>query len=64
MNAGSIEFLTDSSPLKRVADPADIAELVSYLAGPFVLHDRREPYDRRRSDPLNALAATRSRVPS
>ncbi|NLR97020.1 SDR family oxidoreductase [Rhizobium sp. P38BS-XIX] len=34
MNAGSIEFLTDRSPLKRVADPAEIAELVSYLAGP------------------------------
>jgi 3-oxoacyl-[acyl-carrier protein] reductase len=34
MNAGSIEFLTDKSPLKRVADPAEIAELVSYLAGP------------------------------
>lgn len=34
MNTGSIEFLTDRSPLKRVADPAEIAELVSYLAGP------------------------------
>lgn len=34
MNAGSIEFLTDRSPLKRVADPEEIAELVSYLAGP------------------------------
>jgi 3-oxoacyl-[acyl-carrier protein] reductase len=34
MNAESIEFLTDRSPLKRVADPAEIAELVSYLAGP------------------------------
>ncbi|MET3858788.1 hypothetical protein ABIE40_005945 [Rhizobium sp. OAE497] len=34
MNAGSIEFLADRSPLKRVADPAEIAELVSYLAGP------------------------------
>ncbi len=31
MNAGSIEFLADRSPLKRVADPAEIAELVSYL---------------------------------
>ena len=34
MNTGSIEFLTDRSPLQRVADPAEIAELVSYLAGP------------------------------
>ncbi|MDR6820194.1 3-oxoacyl-[acyl-carrier protein] reductase [Neorhizobium sp. 2083] len=34
MNAGTIEFLSDRSPLKRVADPAEIAELVSYLAGP------------------------------
>lgn len=34
MTAGSIEFLTDRSPLKRVADPAEIADLASYLAGP------------------------------
>ena len=34
ITADSIEFLSGRSPLKRVADPAEIAELVSYLAGP------------------------------
>jgi len=34
MTADSIEFLSGRSPMKRVADPAEIAELVSYLAGP------------------------------
>jgi len=34
MNAGAIEALASKSPLKRVADPAEIAGLVSYLASP------------------------------
>lgn len=34
MNTGAIEMLSDRSPLKRVADPAEIAGLVSYLASP------------------------------
>lgn len=34
MNAGAIEALASNSPLKRVADPAEIAGLVSYLASP------------------------------
>jgi len=34
MNAGAIEMLSDRSPLKRVANPDEIAGTVSYLAGP------------------------------
>lgn len=34
MNAGTIETLSNKSPLKQVADPAEIAALVSYLASP------------------------------
>ncbi|MBW9115576.1 SDR family oxidoreductase [Rhizobium cauense] len=34
MNAGAIEMLSDRSPLKRVANPDEIAGMVSYLAGP------------------------------
>ena len=33
MNAGIIDMLSARSPLKRVADPAEIAGVVSYLAG-------------------------------
>jgi 3-oxoacyl-[acyl-carrier protein] reductase len=32
INAGAIEMLSSMSPLKRVADPAEIAGVVSYLA--------------------------------
>ncbi len=32
INAGALEALSDKSPLKRVADPAEIAGLISYLA--------------------------------
>jgi len=32
MNAGSIEFLSGLSPLKRVGQPSEIAGLISYLA--------------------------------
>ncbi|SFB61811.1 3-oxoacyl-[acyl-carrier protein] reductase [Rhizobium sp. NFR07] len=34
MNAGALEYLSGRSPMKRVAHPSEIAELVSYLAGP------------------------------
>lgn len=34
MNAGALEYLSERSPMKRVAHPSEIAELVSYLAGP------------------------------
>ena len=34
MNAGAIEMLSDRSPLKRVANPKEIAGMVSYLVGP------------------------------
>lgn len=33
MNAGAIEMLSDRSPLKRVADPREIAGMVSNLTG-------------------------------
>jgi len=33
INAGAIELLSDMSPMKRVADPKEIAGLISYLAG-------------------------------
>ena len=32
INAGALEALADRSPLKRVADPAEIAGLIAYLA--------------------------------
>ncbi len=32
INAGALEALSDKSPLKRVANPAEIAGLISYLA--------------------------------
>jgi 3-oxoacyl-[acyl-carrier protein] reductase len=34
MNAGALEYLSERSPMKRVAHPSEIAELVAYLAGP------------------------------
>ncbi|WP_376782033.1 SDR family NAD(P)-dependent oxidoreductase [Agrobacterium cavarae] len=34
MNAGAIEMLSARSPVKRVADPKEIAGMVSYLTGP------------------------------
>lgn len=34
INAGSIEVLAGMSPLKRVADPAEIAGLIAYVTGP------------------------------
>lgn len=34
MNEGALQFLSDKSPLKRVAAPQEIAGVVSYLAGP------------------------------
>jgi len=33
INAGAIEILAGMSPLKRVAEPAEVAGMVSYLAG-------------------------------
>jgi 3-oxoacyl-[acyl-carrier protein] reductase len=32
MNAGSVEFLSNLSPLKRIAKPGEIADLISYIA--------------------------------
>lgn len=34
MNAGAIEVLSTRSPLKRVAEPEEIAGVLSYLASP------------------------------
>jgi len=34
INAGALDFLSERSPLKRVANPSEIAGLISYLASP------------------------------